>query len=186
MTTSNNQTKGSNFGAIERATGIAWDDWARIFVDAGALTLAHPEIAKIAREHVPEHVENPDWWAQGIAIAFEQANGLRVPGQASDGTFRVGVSRALDGDRDSVVELWRETFGDRNEHRGHEVQNIRESRTAKRTFWRAKLEGAGNIEIAGIDRDGGRAGLSVEHTALDSGVEIEAWRAYWKGLLGEL
>ncbi|WP_244303233.1 hypothetical protein [Leucobacter coleopterorum] len=90
-----NQTRAESIPGIERATGRDWADWVRIFEAADAKSKPHSEIAIIARAEVPETLYNPDWWAQAVAIAYEQHAGLRVPGQSSSGTFRVSASRTL-------------------------------------------------------------------------------------------
>lgn len=181
-----NLTRGERVPAIERATGRSWDDWLGIFEAAQARTLSHPEIARVARTHVPEDLQNPDWWAQGIAIAFEQHVGLRVPGQSSSGDFRVSASRTLPLDRDAAIEAWVTAHGDRPEHLGHEPGVPRPSRTEKRTFWRFSLEGAGKVEVAATSKDPDRAVLTVSQDGLADGEQIEAWRAHWKGLLAAL
>ncbi|MGH2705925.1 MAG: hypothetical protein ACRDJ4_12795 [Actinomycetota bacterium] len=35
------------------------------------------------------------WWAQSITVAYEQARGIRAPGQGADGRYTVGVSRTV-------------------------------------------------------------------------------------------
>jgi hypothetical protein len=35
------------------------------------------------------------WWAQGVTVGYEQARGIRSPGQRQDGTFEVSVTRTI-------------------------------------------------------------------------------------------
>ena len=35
------------------------------------------------------------WWAQSITVGFEQARGIRRPGQRQDGTYEASVSRTV-------------------------------------------------------------------------------------------
>jgi len=176
---------GDRVPAIERATGRTWADWLRIFEAAGAAELPHPEIARVALAEMPESLENPGWWAQGVAIAFEHQIGLRVPGQSSTGDFRVGASRTLPLGRDDAIERWVELFGE-SEHRGHAVESVRRSRTEKRSFWRANLHGAGKLEIAAEAKGEDRTSVTVNHTGLSSPDELESWRAHWKHCLASL
>lgn len=90
---------------------------------------------------MPDGVQNPDWWAQGVAIAFEHQTGLRVPGESSTGTFQVSVSRTLIGDRDEVLAKWI-SLASGQPHQSHELSDERTSRTDKRSFWRAAVQGA--------------------------------------------
>lgn len=181
-----NATRPESVPAIERATNRDWASWLEIFQAHGAAKLGHAQIAKIARAAVPESLQNPDWWAQGIAIAFEQHAGLRVPGQGSDGLFRVSASRTMALDRDAAIEAWVAAHGDATEHRGCAVQKPRRSRTEKRSFWRFDLEGGGRVEVSATPKGDDRVTLGVNQDGLASGEEIEEWRAHWKALLAAL
>lgn len=181
-----NKTRAESIPGIERATGRSWADWVEIFESQGARTLPHPKIAIIARAAVPETLANPDWWAQGIAIAYEQHAGLRVPGQSSTGTFRVSASRTLTADRDDIIEAWAAANNDRTEHLGHKAGEPRRSRTEKRTFWRLDLEGAGRVEVAASQKTEDKIIVALSQDGLPDGERIEEWRAHWKSLLAEL
>lgn len=181
-----NRTRATSVPAIERATGRDWAGWLDIFAAHDALHLPHAQIARVARDSVPATLQNPDWWAQGIAIAFEQHAGLRVPGQGSDGLFRVSASRTMSVDRDAAIAAWISEHGDATEHRGRAVLRPRASRTEKRSFWRCDLEGAGRVEVSATPKGDERITLAVSHDGMPSGEEIEEWRAYWKALLAVL
>ncbi len=91
------------------STGRTMDQWHQLLDGAGATGWKHPQIA---RWLVDEHGVD-GWWAQGITVGFEQARGLRRPGQQADGTFAVSVSRTLGGaGYDTVVEWLADSFGD--------------------------------------------------------------------------
>ena len=173
-----------NFAPLERASGRSWPEWVAHFEANDAKSLDHAQIAKLARDFMPDGVKNPDWWAQGAAIAYEHQVGMRVPGQAHDGTFRVSVSRTLPIDRDAAIALWVDTYGDRDQL-GHAVSGLRTSRTDKRSFARFSLDGAGKVEIAATPK-ADKTSLAVNHTGLAEGVRLEEWRAHWKGLLADL
>ena len=180
-----NRTRAESIPAIERATGREWSAWVALFEAQGARSLGHGEIARIARAAMPDDLQNPDWWAQATAIAYEQHTGLRVPGQSSGGDFRVSVSRTLPLDRDAAIEAWVSAHGERAEHLGHAPGEPRPSRTEKRSFWRFPLDGAGRVEVSATPK-GDKCILGVSHTGLADGDRIEEWRAYWKALLAEL
>lgn len=181
-----NRTRGTSIPGIERATGRPWTEWIAYFESHGAKTMTHAEIARLARAAVPDDMQSVEWWAQGVAIAYEQHAGLRVPGQSSTGTFRVSASRTLEADRDAAVEAWAEGPGAAAEHLGHAVGEPRRSRTEKRTFWRAKLEGAGKLEVSAVQKDENRIILAVSQDELPDPDRIEEWRAHWKALLAGL
>ncbi len=181
-----NGTRAGNIPALERATGRSWEQWLEIFTAQNAKEQDHATIARIARAEMPDDLHNPDWWAQGTAIAYEQHAGLRVPGQSSDGTFRVSASRTLPLDRDAALAAWVDAHGDRSEHLGHASGEVRTSRTDKRSFWRCSLDGAGRIEVATVEKDSDRATITVGQEGLPTGERIEEWRTHWKTLLAAL
>lgn len=183
---SGNRTRGERVPAIERASRKPWDEWVTLFEAAGAARLPHPEIVRIARAELPADLENPDWWAQGVAIAYEHHAGVRVPGQSSTGTFRVSASRTVPLDRDAAIAAWTAAYGDRSEHLGHAAGEPRPSRTEKRSFWRFDLADAGRVEVSATPKGDDRATLTVSLEGLTDGDRIEEWRAHWKSLLAAL
>lgn len=184
--TGGNRTRAESTQSIERATGRSWSEIVADFDAAGAREMRHPEIAKLARRGMPDSLKNPDWWAQAVAIAYEQHVGLRVPGQSSAGTFRVSASRTVELDRDAAIDAFVRAHGERSEHLGHAAGSPRPSRTEKRTFWRFSLEGAGKVEVSATPKDDGRSSLAISHDGLTTPDDIENWRAHWKALLAEL
>ena len=184
--TTGNNTRGERVPAIERATGRVWTDWVAVFDAHGARSLGHAEIAKLALATMPPNVENEEWWAQGVAIAFEQHAGLRVPGQSSTGDFRVSASRTLPLERDAALTAWTDRFGEAAEHLGHEVSGSRSSRTEKRSFWRFTVAGAGKVEVSATAKDATKTILAISQDGMSSGERIEEWRAYWKAQLAQL
>lgn len=148
--------------------------------------MSHTNIAALALELTPPALPNERWWAQAVAIAFEQHAGLRAPGQSAAGDFRVSVSRTLPVGRATALAMWIAAFGADDAHLGHTVSNRRDSETAARAFHRFSLEGAGKIEVAATPKDAAKTVLSISQTALDSGEQIEEWRAYWKAQLTRL
>lgn len=184
MSGMSNPQKGQIAG-LERVSGLSWAEWVAAFEAAGARSLAHPEIAKIALEIMPEGVKNPGWWAQGAAIGYEYEVGIRVPGQSSTGSFRVNASRTMPGDRDAAIEAWAAAYGDADQL-GHEVRDQRTSRTEKRTFWRATLEGAGKLDVAASAKGEGKVLIALQHLDLEDDLRLAEWKAHWKALLADL
>ena len=86
--------------AVASATGKLPEDWFAILDAAGATEWKHPAIARwLATEHAV-----PPWWTQAITVRYEQARGLRLPGQQADGTFSVAASRTIDGEQREAIQ----------------------------------------------------------------------------------
>lgn len=72
-------------------TGKEFDDWAKLLDEAGAAEWTHSaRAAWLADQHDLDR-----WWCQHVTVAYEQARGLRVPGQRGDGTFSATVTRTV-------------------------------------------------------------------------------------------
>ena len=72
-------------------TGKSWDEWFAVLDRWGAVERPHTEIARwVNQEHGVD-----GWWAQGVTVAYEQARGLRAPGQRRGGHFEVNASKTV-------------------------------------------------------------------------------------------
>ena len=69
---------------VRANTGRTWDEWFALLDRWGGAQRPHPEIA---RWLVEEHGVG-GWWAQGVTVGYEQARGLRDPGQRRGGSTR--------------------------------------------------------------------------------------------------
>ena len=76
---------------IRARTGRGWAERFALLDAAAATERTHTQIA---RHLVTEH-EVPGWWAQTITVGYEQARGLRAPGQQRDGGFAAAASRTV-------------------------------------------------------------------------------------------
>jgi hypothetical protein len=76
---------------VRATTGRGWDEWFALLDQWGAVQRPHPEIARwLHQEHAV-----PGWWAQGVTVAYEQARGLRAPGQRRDGRYEVNATKTV-------------------------------------------------------------------------------------------
>jgi hypothetical protein len=95
---------------VAEATGRRWEQWFALLDAWNAASHSHTEIA---RWLVAEH-DVPGWWSQSITVAYEQARGLRAPGQRPDGwaisatkTVAVPVERLYEAFEDEALrERW--------------------------------------------------------------------------------
>ncbi|WP_156155914.1 hypothetical protein [Demequina phytophila] len=76
-----------------------------VFAAAGGASLDHRELVAVASRELG-HVDNPGWWAQMTAVAYEQHIGRRTPGQRQDGTYECSVSRTHGGTLDEALAAW--------------------------------------------------------------------------------
>lgn len=77
--------------ALIEATGRGWDGWFQLMDEWGAQQRTHGEMARWLMD---EH-GIPGWWAQSVTVAYEQARGLRLPGQRQNGMFDATATKTV-------------------------------------------------------------------------------------------
>jgi hypothetical protein len=94
---------GVSSAAVKKATGRTWAEWFAVLDKAGAARLPHKEIARrLQRIH-----RLADWWCQMVTVGYEQARGLRLKHQKTDG-FAISVARTIAAPVDRAFAAWRE------------------------------------------------------------------------------
>lgn len=174
--------KPSNVKALETGSGIGWDEWVR-FLEPHR-TLPHAEMAEVVLAKILEagRSSSPQWWAQGVTVAFEQHIGRRLPGQRADGTFSISVSRTIPGDVDQALDHWVALVGTRTEFDGVPIAGEpRISRTDTWRYWRCELSDGSSVAVnIRAKPSGASSTLSINHDKLTEPDAVERVRAYWK------
>lgn len=176
-----------NTDAIAERTGRSWPRWVELLDLAGCREQPHAGIARQAQQAMPDEVANQGWWAQSVALGYEQHHGMRAPGQSCDGDFQLSISRTVAGDRDSALETWTGLVEGVTELDG--VPAEREpttSRTEKWRYWRVPLADGSRVSVTIGDKAPGKATVGLLHSRLADAAAIERWRAFWKPLLAQL
>jgi uncharacterized protein YndB with AHSA1/START domain len=139
----------------------------------------HPEIA---RWLVGEHGVG-GWWAQSLTVAYEQARGLRAPGQRDDGwtvsaskTFPVAVARLFEAFEDEKVR--RQWLADADLR----LRTATRPRSA-RYDWE---DGSTRVNVGFTEVADGKSRVAVQHERLPDADSAEEMKAYWRGRLSEL
>jgi hypothetical protein len=178
-------TKPSNVKALETGSGISWEEWIEFF--DGHEKLNHAELATMALERIIEtgKSSSPEWWAQGVAVAFEQHIGRRLPGQQNDGSFAVTVSKTFDGDMDAALAQWVAKVGDTREFNGVKLNGEpRTSQTEKWRYWRANLADGSTLAMNFQTKaNGEKTAAALNHDKIPNSEAAEKWRAFWKQYL---
>lgn len=161
------------------ATGRGWQEWFALLDEWGAASRPHPEIA---RWLVAEHGV-PSWWSQSVTVGYEQARGLRAPGQHADGwavtaskTVAVPVERLFEAFEDEALRTrWLP---------GADLR-LRTATAPKsaRFDWE---DGSTRIAVGFFEAGEGRSRVALEHARLpdaDTAGEMKAW---WRDRVGAL
>ena len=203
-------TRPGSTAAIESATGLPWSQISAALDAAGGADTDHAGLAAAAHTLFRGKVDNAGWWAQTAAVAYEQQIGRRLPGQVSDGTFQVSVSKTLPGDPAQVLAAVETLMAGRTGLGGVDfAEEPTTSGTEKWQYWRAKLADGTRVtatigakaptrdrkQAEGAAGESGREAVrsaDVRSTAafqisrLGSAGAVEEWRAWFKDLLKEL
>ena len=204
MSTSDLHARGANTEAIAAATGTVWADWIVRLDAAGAQQLpTHGEIAALALAQIrdPQSPEcaNPEWWAQSVAVAYEQHLGRRLPGQRPDGTFDANASRTVTGGLDEAIDRVVTVLAAEIDSGAGRLRSVavaegpRVSATQKWRYWRASLADGSRVDLTVSQkptRAGGdaptRSTVAVGHRRVVSPEEAAAWKAFWRQLLDRI
>lgn len=142
---------------IRTATGKGPSAWFDLLDQAGADAWTH---ARIARWLVAEHAMD-GWWAQSVTVRYEQARGLRAPGQQADGTFSVSSSKTVAGDQRHALALAIAAF---SAHLGTEPSSVRSEAKYQTARWRL---GDGETLLATANpTKNGRTGISITRSRI--------------------
>ncbi|MFK0084851.1 hypothetical protein [Glutamicibacter sp. NPDC090743] len=178
-------TKSSNLPAIAKATGIEWDQWCAKLRAGGADQLTHKQIAELAFTHMPPTVDTPGWWAQSVAVAYEQHIGRRLPGQSQDGTFQGSVSSTIDADLDTALERWIACVQGRQEFNGHQLSEpARTSGSERWRYWRADFSDGTKTQVD-IGLKGGKSSVAINITKAGTPEQVSGWKSFWRQILAE-
>jgi uncharacterized protein YndB with AHSA1/START domain len=159
--------------AVRRATGRTWSEWFALLDQWGGTRHTHGEIARwLSAEHGVA-----GWWAQSVIVEFEQARGMRAPGQRPDG-WEVTASKTVGV---SVARLY-EAFTDDTERErwlpGAELE-LRTATAPKSA--RYDWEDGSTRVVAWFESKGERKSLlSLAHQKLPDADAAEEMKAYWR------
>ena len=135
-------------------------------------------------QEVCEHGGVTSWWAQTIAVAFEQSIGRRQPGQTNDGKYQVSVSKTVDGTLDQALHKWLAVIARRQSFsKMRIVRTLANSGREKFRYWRCGLSDGSRVNVGSYQKEPGKAVIGLRHENLKSHEQINHWRAFWKSLL---
>lgn len=172
----------NNKKALETGSGIAWSEWVGLLQEYKDLN--HTDMAKVVYEIIMERglSKSPEWWAQGVTVAYEKYIGRRKLGQQSNDSFSVTVSKTFTGDMDEALTRWLQLVDGVHEFDSVKLLGSpRFSKTEKWRYWRCSLEDGSVVAVNIQTKPGGeKSGVAVNHDKLSNESDVERWRKYWK------
>lgn len=169
-----------NTQSIEKATGTSWEEWRAFLDENGAAEGDHNAIVKAALDYKPIS----SWWAQSVAVAYEQSIGRRKPGQSSDGLFGANASRTVASSRRSAFTSWCKLISALNQIDGQSVKEPpTTSETPKRFYWRCKFADGSTAAVSFEAKGENKVLIAIEHKKLRLESDIADRKRAWAGLL---
>jgi uncharacterized protein YndB with AHSA1/START domain len=161
-------------------TGRTWDEWFALLDRWGAAERPHPEIARWLNE---EHGVD-GWWAQGVTVGYEQARGLRAPGQRRGGLFEASASKTVAVPVDRLYEAFMDP-GLRERWLPGAKLEVRTAKPGKsiRANWD---DGSTRLVIAFTARGDAKSQVALVHERVPDAEAAEAMKAYWRERVKEL
>ena len=174
--------KPTNIRAIEAESGLDWPTWCAAIEERGGSTLSHNAIVKAARQIRPIS----GWWAQSVAVAYEQHINRRLPGQTSDGLFAVSLSRSVTGSPETAMAQWRD-FMDGRDPIGEKAlsEPPTDTVTPKWRYWRCKFTDGSRLTLTMQATSTEKVRIAIEHRKLPLHGDIAGMKAVWSALLAD-
>jgi hypothetical protein len=165
---------------IQANTGRSWDDWFALLDAWGAAERPH---AEIARWVVEEHGVG-GWWAQGVTVAYEQARGLRAPGQRRGGLFEVNASKTLAVPVDRLYEAFADPALRERWLPGAAVE-VRTAQPARsiRANWD---DGSTRLVVAFTARGESKSQVALTHERVPDAGTADQLKRYWRERMAAL
>lgn len=165
---------------IQANTGKTWDEWFAVLDRWGAVERPHPEIARWVHE---EHGVD-GWWAQGVTVAYEQARGLRAPGQRRGGQFEVNASKTV---AVPVERLYEAFLDDERRERWlpgarFEVRTARPSRSIRANWG----DGSTRLVVSFTARGDAKSQVALVHERIPDAETAEELKPWWRARVADL
>jgi uncharacterized protein YndB with AHSA1/START domain len=181
------EAKHSNFAtkvsddAVQKATGKTWPQWFKLLDKAGCAKMNHKEIVAV----VAKHFDGP-WWGQMVAVGYEQARGLRELNQSCDGVFQASSSKTVSVPVARLFDAWHDAkqrgkwLGDTD---GELVIRKATKPKSLRVTW---CDGSTHVDVNLFPKGDAKSYVSLQHTKLKDGREVEKMKRYWAGALEKM
>jgi hypothetical protein len=165
--------------AIARGTGRTWDEWFGLLDAWGANERTHAEIAR----HVVDAYGVDGWWAQGVAVGYERARGLRARHQRPDG-FSANLSKTLPVPAEAIhAALVDEAARDRWLEPG--TLRLRTSQPGRSARFDVPADGT-RLHVYVVSKGPGKAAVQIQIERLPDAAAVTERKAWWRERLARL
>jgi uncharacterized protein YndB with AHSA1/START domain len=166
--------------ALAKRTDRAWDEWFELLDDQDATKWGHADIARwLSEAHGVE-----GWWAQTIAVGFEQARGMRAPGQSSDGSFNGNASKTINVSAEDLFDAFAD---DSRRAEWLPDASLTPTTTNRPKSFRATWqEGPSRVVVWLTPKGDTKTQVAIQHEKLPDADTAAEMKAYWRERLNAL
>ncbi len=161
---------------VRAATGRSWDEWFALLDEWGARDRPHKEIAAWLRSRG----DISGWWSQSVTVTYEQARGIRAPGQMADG-FAITASKTIAAPLEIVMHAVNDP--DERERWLPGAEMHRRKTTAARSARYDWEDGATRVGVWFERKGEDRSVVSLSHEKLPDADAADAMKTYWREAL---
>jgi uncharacterized protein YndB with AHSA1/START domain len=178
-TTETQKQAGMTDAAVRKATGKGWDEWFAILDKAGAQKMKHKDIALWLDEH---YGEMGGWWAQMVAVGYEQARGLRDKHQKPNG-YEISVGRTIAAPVAMLFKAWT----DARTRKRWLSESITIRKTTENKSMRVTWEDNETIlSVNFYPKGDAKCQVVVQHTKLPNAQAAKQMKTFWSEVLEQL
>jgi hypothetical protein len=158
---------------VNEATGRGWQQWFVLLDEWGATSRSHPEIARWLKDERG----TPSWWTQTITVGYEQARGLRAPGQHADG-WAVSATKTVEVPVERLFQAF-EDEGLRVRWLPGAEMRLRTA-TAPRSARYDWEDGSSRIDVGFTQVGESRSRVAIQHARLPDADTADEMKAWWR------
>lgn len=164
--------------SVKEKTGRDWSEWFALLDAEGGADRDHKGIVELV-----EIAGTRGWWAQTVAVAYEQARGLREKHQASDG-WQASGSRTLNVSVEVLFDAWLEE--ERRSSWLGDVTLVVRKATSPKSIRGAVDGGEGSVDVYFTSKGPEKSQVAISHRKLADAEAVQRWKAFWTGALARM
>jgi hypothetical protein len=164
---------------VTEATGRDWQQWFALMDEWGATARSHKEMATWLRE---EHGV-ASWWSQSVTVAYEQARGLRAPGQRPDG-FSITASKTVEVPIERLFQAFEDEALRERWLPGAELR-LRTA-TAPRSARYDWEDGSTRLAVGFDSMNESKSRVALEHARLPNAETAAEMKTWWRERMAAL
>jgi hypothetical protein len=165
--------------AVRAKTGKTWAEWFEVLDRAGAEKLTHQEIVTLVRKEP----KASSWWQQMVTVGYEQARGLRVVHEKSEG-FEISVSKTFNIPVGTAFLLFQDPL---MRKRWLKETNFSARKATENKSIRLDWDGGKTlVVVAFYPKSANKTQITVQHSKLPSANAARNQKLYWAEQLEKL